>query len=168
MIIYSNLFTISQELLQELFEYCDGQLYWKVSPSEKIKKNSIVGTINSRGYSVMKINYKSYRTHRIIFMYHHGYIPKIVDHIDGNTSNNTIQNLRDVTQSQNQHNRKINSNNTSGIKGVYWHKTRKRWTAGCSKFGKWYNFGPFKTKEEAEKVVKEFRETQHGEYANHG
>lgn len=168
MFIYSDLDTLTQKLLRELFYYKDGNLYWKNAPSGKIKKDSIVGTINAHGYRVTKINYKGYRVHRLIYLYHHGYLPDIVDHIDGNKLNNNIENLREVTQTQNQHNRKINKSNTSGIKGVYWHKTKKKWLAGCSHNGKWKNFGPFATKEEAEKTIREFREKIHGIYANHG
>ena len=52
-----------------------------------------------------------------------------VDHIDNNRTNNHISNLRFATANENQHNRKLNSNNTSGIKGINWHKANKKWRA---------------------------------------
>lgn len=168
MLLQSNLDPLSQELLHELFEYRGGELYWKISPSEKIKIGSVVGAVNSHGYKVTKVNYKGYRVHRLIFLYHYGYMPKFVDHIDCNKLNNRIENLRDVTQSQNLLNRKIFKCSKSGVKGVYWHKGKKRWTAGCSKDGQWYNLGTHNTKDEAIKAVREFREQNHGEYVNHG
>ena len=168
MLIQSNLDVLSQKLLRELFEYRDGELYWKVSPSEKIKSGSVVGTIGPHGYKVTKVNYKGYRVHRLIFMYHHGYMPEFVDHIDCDKLNNRIENLRSVTQSQNQLNRKIFKCSKSGVKGVYWHKGKKKWTSGCSNSGQWYNLGTYDTREEAEKSVRDFREEHHGEFVNHG
>jgi len=63
----------------------------------------------------------------LIFLYHHGYLPKFVDHIDGNKKNNRIENLREATKSQNAMNQKVSTRNTSGIKGVMWHKRDKKW-----------------------------------------
>ena len=51
------------------------------------------------------------------------------DHIDGDTLNNQKRNLRVCTKSQNQHNRKISSNNKSGFKGVSYNKKNKKWQA---------------------------------------
>ena len=65
-------------------------------------------------------------------------------------------------------NNKIRKDNTSGIKGVSWHKRVKKWVALCQTNGKQKHLGSFDTIEEAEKVVKEFREKQHKEFTNHG
>ena len=51
------------------------------------------------------------------------------DHKDGDTLNNTRGNLRLCTKSQNQFNRKLSSNNTSGYKGVHWRKSANKWHA---------------------------------------
>lgn len=74
------------------------------------------------------------------------------DHIDRNKLNNQKINLRSVTTSQNQHNAKIATTNTSGFRGVYWDKKYNRWCArayimGKSKFG-----GGFKSKSDAVKA----------------
>ena len=54
---------------------------------------------------------------------------KYIDHIDRNKLNNQKSNLRFCNQSINIHNSKMYSNNTSGIRGVTWHKKQERWYA---------------------------------------
>ena len=72
-------------------------------------------------YSV-KVNGKVYRVHRIVYSLHHGDIPEgyVVDHIDRNPWNNIITNLRCVTQGQNNKNRSMQNNNSTGFTGVAW------------------------------------------------
>lgn len=59
--------------------------------------------------------------HRGVFLYHHGYLPEHVDHIDRDTTNNRIENLRPATNAQNQYNGHRKINNRSGAKGVVFH-----------------------------------------------
>ena len=81
------------------------------------------------------------------------------DHIDRNGLNNQRSNLREVTQSQNLHNRRANYNNRSGIKGVTWHKRDKIWQAQVTHQGKTHYVGLFKSKDLAYlAVVKKRRE----------
>ena len=95
---------LTKEEINNLFYYTDdGHLHWKIKPNRRIKIGSIAGT-NKEGYIRTKYDGKQYCTHRLIYTLHYG-IPKYyIDHIDGNTSNNRINNLRDVTLSVNQHN----------------------------------------------------------------
>jgi hypothetical protein len=65
-------------------------------------------------------------------MMHYGYIPSIIDHIDGNPLNNNIKNLRPATEMQNHHNMGISKRNKSGIKGVCWDKSKNKWFARCN------------------------------------
>ena len=53
-----------------------------------------------------------------------------VDHISGNTLDNTLSNLRNVTRKQNQRNQSLRSTNTSGNKGVYF--CNNYWVASWS------------------------------------
>ena len=53
----------------------------------------------------------------------------VIDHIKGDITDNRRSNLRVRTQSENNMNKKIQSNNTSGFVGVTWHNKQKMWNA---------------------------------------
>jgi HNH endonuclease len=67
-----------------------------------------------------------------------------IDHWDLDRSNNRWGNLREATNAQNAANRRISAANTSGFKGVGWHKTTRKWTAQCKVGGKRYYLGEFR------------------------
>jgi hypothetical protein len=161
---------LTVDLLNELFEYDKetGDLIWKVCKARRVKVGDIAGYPQSTGYKRLKINAKDYLVHRIVFLMHKGYLPKTIDHINGDRLDNRIENLRAVTANQNQHNRKLNSNNTSGFKGVSWCKRDNKWKAAIKLEGKKINLGRFNTPEEADAVVRKAREELHGSFANHG
>jgi len=158
---------ISKEFLHQLFEYKDGVLYWKIKWSDKVVVGNPVGHIKN-GYLGTKINKIDYRNHRLIFMMHHGYMPKIIDHIDGNPLNNKIENLREATSSQNGYNKKISKANTSGKKGVCWKKDKSKYKVELTINSKPTFLGYYKDYELACLVADEARNKYHGEFANHG
>lgn len=96
---------ISQETLIELFEYKEGKLIYKKSVGCR-KKGSVAGTPHKDGYITVKIRKAHYLLHRLIFLYHYGYLPEEVDHIDRDRSNNCVENLRASNKELNQINRK--------------------------------------------------------------
>lgn len=160
---------ITQELVQELFEYKDGNLFRKKAVS-RCKAGSQAGVVmidKKTGYKRYKvcINTKEYYIHRVIFLYHHGYLPKGIDHINGDASDNRIENLRPANQSQNISNAKLSSANTSGVKGVYWAKDIKKWRAKIMLNYKGIHVGCYDTIEEAAKAIKIKREELHKEFA---
>ena len=118
---------ISQAITKEIFDYHEsGNLIWKKTQySNKLGK--FAGGIDCAGYLKITILKKQYYAHRLIFFWHKGYFPKEIDHIDGNKLNNKIENLRETTSSQNKANIKIRKNNSSGYKGVTFHKRDKKW-----------------------------------------
>ncbi len=91
-----------------------------------------------------------------------------VDHIDGNPLNNQTDNLRLATRSQNARNREAQSNNTSGFKGVFWHKSTSKWMVKITCEGKQHYGGVFEDKLEAHHAAVALREKLHKEFANHG
>jgi hypothetical protein len=77
---------------------------------------------------------------------------KCVDHIDNNKTNNNINNLRWATLTENQQNRQLNNNNTSGCKGIYFNKKCKKWYAQITVDGTQIHLGYFDNIEDAKKA----------------
>lgn len=153
---------ITQQELKELFDYNNGQLLAK----KKSKQRNIgdaLGTPNEKGYLIAHVNAKLYRVHRLIFLYHHGYMPNQIDHINGKRSDNRIENLRQATSVQNAQNRMTIA--SSGFKGVYWHKKTKRWTASICIGRKNIHLGSFENIDAAKAVAVQARKDVHGSFA---
>jgi hypothetical protein len=94
------------------------------------------------------------RIHRLVAL---AFIQKpenkpFVDHINNNTLDNRIENLRWATVQENTFNSKICKNNTSGVKGVSYNKRDKKWVASIKINGKKSHLGSFDNKEEAIKA----------------
>jgi hypothetical protein len=155
-------FTLLDIDLHNIFDYKDGKLFYKKNPNKK------VGTVSKNKYLNVCINYKKYYQHRIIFLMHHGYLPLVVDHIDGNKQNNTIENLRAADTSKNGMNSRLSASNKSGVKNVFWHKKANKWTAQIKLNNKKIHLGLFDDLELAELATFEARNKYHGEFANHG
>lgn len=79
-----------------------------------------------------------------------------IDHIDGNGLNNMRGNLRFVTHRQNMLNKKMYSNNTSGVTGVSWHEASKKWRAYARLDKNLIHLGLFDKKREASIAYKDF------------
>ena len=156
---------LTKEILNFLFDYKDGELYWKFSLSCKSPKGSIAGSIKNDKYRRIGLNKKLYLAHRLIFMMHHGYLPKIVDHIDGDRLNNRIENLRAATQSQNSHNQKLSNKNTSGYKNVTWNKRKAKWLVNVRVNYMDFHIGYFDDIELAALAAQEARDKYHKEFA---
>ena len=159
---------ITQEKVRDLFVYdpSTGILTNRIGRRKAIK-GSVAGGINGNGYLTVKIYNKTYRVHRIIFLYNHGYLPKYVDHADGIKTNNKISNLRDCSSSENNSNRKTPKSNKSGCKGIFWNNSSGMWSTRISINKKLMYFGDFSDKEVAEQVLRIERMRLHGEFANH-
>ena len=158
---------LSKEYLQSLFDYRDGELYWKITKSQKTKAGNKFGCPDKYGYQVGSIDYKVYKAHRLIFTLFHGYLPKEVDHVNGDKTDNRIENLRAVTNSQNQYNKCVQKNNTSGCKNVSWDQSISKWVVRVS-FDKTQRYiGSFTDLKFADLVAQEARYKYHGVFARH-
>ncbi|MDE1138144.1 MAG: HNH endonuclease [Paraburkholderia tropica] len=93
---------------------------------------------------------------------------RLVDHEDGDRSNNKLSNLRLATFSQNQWNMGKPRRNKSGIKGVSLNRATGKWCASVKANNKSYYVGTFDLLDDAAKAVAAKREELHGHYANHG
>jgi len=158
---------ITQQELVNLFDYKDGNLYWRQA-RQKVKADSKAGTFNpSIGYVLITVNQKRFRAHQLIFMYHHGYFAKEIDHIDGNKVNNKIENLRATNRIKNCQNVGLTKRNTSGYKNVSYLKKTNKWMVKININGKNKNFGQFEDIELADLVAQEARNKYFGNFARH-
>lgn len=91
---------------------------------------------------------------------------RCVDHVNNDKLDNRVDNLRWATDSENTSNSVIRSDNTSGSKGVWYHKGGRKWCAEIMINGKKKYIGLFKTKEEASQARKEYANELFGEFTN--
>lgn len=145
---------VSQEDLENLKDYfyhLDGKLFARKSYCNRVKKDQEVGCNNGRGYLIVMCKGKLYLVHRIIYFLSNGIWPKgVVDHINGDTLDNTPENLRDLTQSQNTRSYgPAHSYSTSKYRGVHWFRRDSRWQVDIYCKGKKYHLGRFDCEKEA-------------------
>ena len=159
--------TPSKSILQALFLYRDGKLFWKKSGNGR-NVNDEAGMLTNKGYRRVKIDGLLHMAHRLVWAYHFDSVPEYIDHIDQNKSNNAIGNLRLASKIENGRNILLRKNNTSGVKGVYWATREQKWAAELSINKRPHRLGYFDDIELAELVVTEARNKYHREFANHG
>ena len=159
---------ITQQQALEAFEYRDGELYWKVPKSIRIKVGDKCDGMDCHGYKRVRYNGKLYRVHRIIFLMFNGYLPQYIDHINCDRADNRIENLREVNAIENACNRAMQSNNRTKVKGVIWRKNIKHYEVSVQ-VNKVKNYcGIFKDLELAELVAIEARDKYHKQFAYKG
>lgn len=98
------------------------------------------GYPNKDGYRRIKLDGKTYLMHRMIFLYHNGYLPPVVDHEDRDTGNNSPNNLRNLSKAGN----RVNSEKIKGIK-----KHGNKFQARIFKDGKYTHLGTFANSDDA-------------------
>ena len=133
----------TQEELAKYFYYDEGLLRNKITRCGKAVKDRVAGSLNLNGYLAVQLNGVTILNHRVIFLLCKGYLPEEIDHADRNKTNNRIENLRDATRSQNIGNQELRRSNTSGYKGVSWHKGKKKWCAKICVHGEQVHLGNF-------------------------
>lgn len=97
---------VNQHDLHELFELRNGELFWKVK-CKGVSAGDLAGGEGTNGYWRIKINGRTYKRSRLIWLYLHGVdsYPNVIDHINRDRSDDRIENLRVVTHAENQRNR---------------------------------------------------------------
>lgn len=156
------------EIARQRFDYKDGFLYWKDFKGCVKTPGSRAGATRHHDYLTVSIAGKKYAAHRVIFGIYHGYIPDYIDHINGDRYDNRIENLREATPSNNNANTKLRKDNSSGVKGVSFHKASGLWRAEIAVSGKRLQLGYFKSIDDAKNAISSKRTELHGEFANHG
>ena len=144
---------ITRELMEDLFTIEDGALYWKHSRGCALAGDRC-GWVDEDGYRFIGVQGRLFQEHRLLFFYFNGYMPELIDHEDRDTSNNLSSNLREADKALNSINRGLQSNNTSGIRGVGWSKASGKWRAYIKHNGKNLHLGVYDSFEQAAEARK--------------
>ena len=168
---------LTQEIVKEFMNYDPetGILTWKHRDRKWCKDersynswntshyNKICGSIHpNSGYNNIRIFNKTYRTHRIIWLYVYGTWPNDqLDHINGNRQDNRLCNLRECTNSENQQNKKIRKDNSSGFMGVSFSKKSQKFQSHIKVNTKSLHLGLFDDAKEAHEAYLEAKQKYH-------
>ncbi len=161
---------LTQQLLKEYFDYKDGMLYSRCKSGARKAVGEPAATRHLSGYYRLSVRGCLYYLHDLVFLYHTGTLPELVDHINMDPGDNRIENLRACTHSQNHYNQgKIRTRAAiaSKWKGVCWDKRRNCWVA-CASLNKKFKFlGYYPANEEAAAAMAYnlFAAEHHGEFA---
>lgn len=170
--------------LRQLFRYEEsGRLYWEPRGPEwylgkiaearsKAWNNTHAGKEafwpDRLGYRIGALMGHRISAHRVIWAMHNGKWPEgEIDHINGNPSDNRIENLRHVTRQGNARNQRRFANNASGHTGVYWVPHLQRWRSTIKVDNKLLQIGYFNIKAEAV-AARLDAQAKHGFHPNHG
>jgi hypothetical protein len=176
---------IMDKLNIERWKSIDGYNIYSVSTFGRIRNNEtgriLKHEFNKDGYCCIRLRpncetlcwvdrNKStmFRVHRLvaITLINNPKSKPSVDHIDNNRTNNNINNLRWVTNTENNMNMSMNKNNTSGVKGVTWSKNSNKWCAKIKMNGKNKHLGLFNSLEKAKQARQKAAKKYFGEYMN--
>lgn len=125
-----------------------GAFTWLVNNGPRVKAGQTAGSFDGQAYWRVQLDGKKYKAHRLAWFYVHGEWPKFVDHINGNTLDNRLLNLRPASHAENHQNRRTSNKGAKvGMLGVDVHNGLFR--ARITKGGKQMHVGYFETKEEA-------------------
>lgn len=162
---------LTQEYVKELFDYKDGFLYWKISRTAAVKVGMLAGTVNHgkqgnrRKIGVAPFSKKLYAS-RVIYLWHHGWLPDFIDHEDNNPENNLIGNLRPATRQQNSYNCSKVKGSSSRFLGVAFHKMTGKWQAKASMNGRPKYLGLYISEIDAAIAYNKHAKEYYGEFAN--
>ena len=169
----------SIELVRQALRYENGKLFWKERPVSHFKSEKACKRFNTYypDTEACSLNFSRgecrYRTHlfglnlyrqTIVWALHHGVWCIGLDHKNRNTLDDRISNLRIATRIQNGYNSGIYKNNTSGYKGVSWHKSKKMYGATITVDRKQIHLGYFATSVKAYAAYVKAAKKYHGKF----
>jgi hypothetical protein len=147
LLFYRKKSMLTQERLKcvLLYDKTNGCFTWIGAMKNYKQYGSIAGTTKASGYRQIKVDGMFYLAHRLAWLYEFGVIPDHqIDHIDGDKSNNSISNLRDVTSAVNHQNKKAaRTDNATGLLGVC--KKRNKYRAQICIEGRVMQIGVYET-----------------------
>ncbi|MBR8073514.1 HNH endonuclease [Burkholderia cenocepacia] len=158
---------ITIEQLRELLEYepSTGILRWKVCRGAA-RPGTVAGTVSDIGRVIVRIDRHPYKAHILAWALYYGEWPNMeIDHRDRNPCNNAVKNLRPSTRAQNCFNQGLLARNSTGFKGVSFHKKRNKFVARICAHGVIRHLGYFDRAEEAHEIYSLAAMMLHGEFA---
>ena len=130
-----------------------------------IRVGEVCGTVGPDGYIRLGLLGERFLAHRVAWLLMTGHWPtSLVDHKDRNRSNNTWDNLRLATPSDNCRNAKVSKNNTSGCTGVVYRKHLSRWQATIRLNGERVSLGHFAEYQDAAAARRRAERMHFGEF----
>ena len=178
----TDMLDLDIDYIKECFVYeaSSGCLFWKQRPLHHFASLGAYTTWNGKHAGAKagspnikkrwstKIKARLYQNHRLVWALVHGAWPADqIDHINGDPEDNRIENLRVVSNAENQRNRGQSRNNTSGTNGVYWHSRDHVWTSFIRENGKQRSLGAFASAAQAT-AARKAAEQRLGYTARHG
>lgn len=150
-----------------------GLMFWKHRPEYSSQWNGKMAgkqafiTLGANGYLYGAINGVKYLAHRVLrAMSHMEWPSEGLDHINGDTIDNRLSNLRIACKSKNGMNRDRQSNNSSGVKGVHYDKSRGLWVAQIKYAGRRKFIGRYGRLCDASAAYEDASIKYHGEFSN--
>lgn len=151
--------------LREVMEYDPqtGRFKWRrCLTNNPYAGRPAAGCVSKAGYVKIRIDYRLHYAHRLAWLYVHGEWPtRLLDHVNGNRSDNRLCNLREANDVENTYNKPAQSNNTTGFKGVSLIKSSGRYRATINN----RHLGVFDTAERASDAYQIAAASLHGEFA---
>ena len=130
---------LTHSRLRQLLAYDmdTGIFVWRVSRGRMAKVGDVAGHLHTDGYIRIVVDQKSYKAHRLSFLYMTKSFPcNDIDHINHVRNDNRWANLRIASKAVNSRNRSLQYNNTSGVGGVTFYKSFNKWVAYITANGK--------------------------------
>jgi len=155
--------------LHSLLRYDAGRLYWVKRP-DPMATRAVVGQEAGRSatgaYNDIQIDGCRMKAHHIVWALHHGDYPaNFIDHINGDKTDNRIENLRLATAHDNAANKASAKGATSAYLGVSFKTASKAWVAQISKLGKKIHLGLFDNELDAARAYNAAAIQLHGQFA---
>ena len=154
---------LTVEYLREVLDYNPetGIFTWRVARSG-VKFGGVAGTLTLKGYCQIGLSAKLYLAHRLAWLYVNGSFPKsILDHVNGDRTDNRIANLRVCNNSTNQENRSLGGSGAIPYLGVSFHKKTRKFRALIKFQGVLKHLGLFPTALEAHHAYLTAKKTMH-------
>ena len=161
---------LTQEEAKQWFRYKDGKLYWRKSPSKKIKIGDETWKKKKKNwkgkylfYKMVNLNKQTHSVSHLVFLLHHGYYPLHISYVDKDRLNTNVLNLRASNASL----RSVGTllRNNTGLHGISLGRQLNKYRVRISTDKKEYSFGQYNNLEDAKKAYNLAAKRIYGEFA---